>query len=107
AERTCRRWVLRVVRGEWTWPTAPPVGEQGRAARAAYGRAGRRGRLLVCDPRRRSRVGDLWDEPWMCTARLWCLDNSCRGTRRLISTFQHLLKKRAIPSNPLHMHPFK
>ena len=24
-------------------------------------------RLLVCDPRRRARVGALWDEPWMRT----------------------------------------
>ena len=58
AERARRRWVLRVVRGEWSWPTE----QQGR-----FGAAVRNvvARLLVSDPRRRARVGALWDEPWM------------------------------------------
>ena len=58
AERARRRWVLRVVRGEWSWPA-----EQ----QARFGAAVRNvvARLLVSDPRRRARVGALWDEPWM------------------------------------------
>ncbi|KAH9170761.1 kinase-like domain-containing protein [Lactarius sanguifluus] len=69
-ERARRRWVLRVVRGEWTWPAAAaPVGEEGEARGAQLVRlVGVRdvvARLLVCDPRRRARVGALWDEPWM------------------------------------------
>ncbi|KAH9069424.1 kinase-like domain-containing protein [Lactarius deliciosus] len=71
AERARRRWVLRVVRGEWTWPAAvaAPLGEEGEARGAQLVRlVGVRdvvARLLVCDPRRRARVGALWDEPWM------------------------------------------
>ncbi|KAH9015987.1 kinase-like domain-containing protein [Lactarius pseudohatsudake] len=67
AERARRRWVLRVVRGEWAWPAA--AGEEGEARGAQLVRlVGVRdvaARLLVCDPRRRARVGALWDEPWV------------------------------------------
>ncbi|KAF8265618.1 kinase-like domain-containing protein [Lactarius quietus] len=61
AERARRRWVLRVVRGEWTWPEAHGSTQLGRlvAVRSIVAR------LLVSDPRRRARVGALWDEPWM------------------------------------------
>jgi len=68
-ERARRRWVMRVVRGEWTWP--PPVerGEEeepkGAQLMAPPGMRNVVGRLLVSDPRRRARVGALWDEPWM------------------------------------------
>ncbi|KAH9024129.1 kinase-like domain-containing protein, partial [Lactarius hengduanensis] len=70
AERARRRWVLRVVRGEWTWPAAAAAaGEEGEARGAQLVRlVGVRdvvARLLVCDPRRRARVGALWDEPWV------------------------------------------
>jgi protein-serine/threonine kinase len=58
AERARRRWVLRVVRGEWAWP-AEPQGRFGAPVRNVVAR------LLVSDPRRRARVGALWDEPWM------------------------------------------
>ncbi|KAI9443703.1 kinase-like domain-containing protein [Lactarius psammicola] len=73
AERARRRWVLRVVRGEWAWP-APVVGEQEqgtgeevRGAQLVRLTAVRDvvARLLVSDPRHRARVGALWDEPWM------------------------------------------
>ena len=70
AERARRRWVLRVVRGEWAWP-APVVGEldQGEAHGVQLGRLGAVrnvvARLLVSDPRRRARVGALWEDPWM------------------------------------------
>jgi protein-serine/threonine kinase len=70
AERARRRWVLRVVRGEWTWP-APAVDEQvqGEPRGVQLMRLGAVrdvvARLLVSDPRRRARVGALWDEPWM------------------------------------------
>ncbi|KAN0141066.1 hypothetical protein V8E53_000822 [Lactarius tabidus] len=70
AERARRRWVLRVVRGEWTWP-APAVDEQAQGEprgvqlmRLATVREVV-ARLLVSDPRRPARVGVLWDELWM------------------------------------------
>ena len=76
AERARRRWVLRVVRGEWTWPV-PAAGDeqqlqvQGEPRGVQLMRLEKVrdvvARLLVCDPRRRARVGALWDEPWMCT----------------------------------------
>lgn len=75
AERARRRWVSRVVRGEWAWPDS--VG--GEQEQGAEGEGEARGaqlvrlmavrdvvaRLLVSDPRRRAHVGALWDEPWM------------------------------------------
>jgi protein-serine/threonine kinase len=70
AERARRRWVLRVVRGEWAWP-APAVDEQaqGEPRGVQLMRLGAVrdvvARLLVSDPRRRAHVGALWDEPWM------------------------------------------
>ncbi len=70
AERARRRWVLRVVRGEWAWPV--PVGEleqegEVRGAQLVRLAAVRNvvARLLVSDPCRRACVGALWDEPWM------------------------------------------
>ena len=73
-ERARRQWVLRVVRGEWTWPV-PAVDEQmqvqGEPRSVQLMRLEKVrdvvARLLVCDPRRRARVGALWDEPWMRT----------------------------------------
>ncbi|KAN0140648.1 hypothetical protein V8E53_001475 [Lactarius tabidus] len=70
AERARRRWVLRVMRGEWTWP-APAVDEQAqgepRGVQLMCLAAVRDvvARLLVSDPRRRAHVGALSDEPWM------------------------------------------
>lgn len=75
AERARRKWVLRVVRGEWTWPAmdgdgAPAVeshGEQLHGAALVRIAAVRNlvARLLVSDPNRRARVSALWDEPWV------------------------------------------
>ena len=76
AERARRRWVLRVVRGEWTWPV-PAAGDEQKLQVQGEPRGVQLMRLekvrdvvaqlLVCDPRRRARVGALWDEPWMRT----------------------------------------
>ncbi|KAI9436331.1 hypothetical protein H4582DRAFT_2130173 [Lactarius indigo] len=56
------------VHGEWNWH-ATPVGEkaQARGAQLVWLAPVRDvvGRLLVCDPRRRARVGALWEELWM------------------------------------------
>lgn len=85
AERARRRWVLRVVRGEWSWPAAPMSDDSAVSAAAVVeGGDGEllRGaalvriaavrklvaRLLVSDPRRRARVSAVWDEPWMRAA---------------------------------------
>jgi serine/threonine protein kinase len=80
AERARMRWVLRVVRGEWSWPVVPQAPTDALVCDGATvespeprGMALMRitavqsliARLLVSDPRRRARVSDLWDEPWM------------------------------------------
>ena len=83
AERARMRWVLRVVRGEWSWPVIPqaPTGDlmcDDSAAAAVEGLEPRGAalvgiaavqnlvaKLLVSDPRRRARVSALWEEPWM------------------------------------------
>ncbi|KAI9432546.1 hypothetical protein H4582DRAFT_1994213, partial [Lactarius indigo] len=49
AERSCRRWVLRVGAQLVRFTAVRDVVA----------------RLLVCDPRRRARVGALWEEPWI------------------------------------------
>ena len=79
AER--RHWLMRIARGEYEWP-----GDQGEGVEESqlqeeeekekdelvgssliHSRGARRivGRLLVRDPRKRARIGDLWDDPWM------------------------------------------
>jgi serine/threonine protein kinase len=78
AERARRKWVLRVVRGEWSWPAmdgdgAPAVESHGEPEPVLQGAAlvhiaavrNLVARLLVSDPNRRARVSALWDEPWM------------------------------------------
>lgn len=84
AERARMRWVLRVVRGEWSWPVIPQAPTDAlmcddSAAAAAMEGLEPRGaalvgvaavqnlvaKLLVSDPRRRARVCALWEEPWM------------------------------------------
>jgi protein-serine/threonine kinase len=80
AER--RHWLMRIARGEWTWPGVQS-GEQEEAtalpsdraaasaelvgARLVQSLGARRivGRLLVRDPRKRARIADLWDDAWM------------------------------------------
>jgi hypothetical protein len=73
---------MRIARGEYEWP-----GEQGEGVEDSqskmeveekekdelvgsdlmHSRGARRivGRLLTRDPRKRARIGDLWDDPWM------------------------------------------
>jgi protein-serine/threonine kinase len=78
AERARRKWVLRVVRGEWSWPPmdgdgAPAAKSDGGTESELHGTALVRilavrnlvARLLVSDPNRRARVSALWDESWM------------------------------------------
>jgi len=77
AERARRRWILRVVRGEWSWPVvsqdpAATLMDDGAVAEprgvalvriaAVHNLVAR---LLVSDPRSRARVSTLWDESWM------------------------------------------
>jgi len=78
AERARRKRVLRVVRGEWSWPamdvdSVPAVDRHGELEPELRGAALVRiaavrnlvARLLVSDPNRRARVSALWDEAWM------------------------------------------
>ena len=80
AERARRRWVLRVVRGEWSWPVVPlaradnqmcdgDAVENSEPCGAALVHIAAVqnivARLLVNDPSRRARVSGLWDAPWM------------------------------------------
>ena len=81
AER--RHWLMRIARGEYEWP-----GDQGEGAEDSqsevevekekekdelvgsdliHSQGARRivGRLLTRDPRKRARIGDLWDDSWM------------------------------------------
>lgn len=79
AER--RHWLMRIARGEYEWP-----GDLGEAVEESqsevemekekdelfgsdliHSRGARRivGRLLIRDPRKRARIGDLWDDSWM------------------------------------------
>ncbi|KAH9961053.1 kinase-like domain-containing protein [Russula dissimulans] len=79
-ERARRRWLLRVVRGEWSWPaiSQDPVDtlmSDGAAAESGELRGpdlvritavkNLVAKLLVSDPRSRARISALWDEPWM------------------------------------------
>ena len=77
AER--RHWLMRIARGEYEWP-----GDQGEGVEESqlevekekdeligsgliHSQGARRivGRLLIRDPRKRGRIGDLWDDSWM------------------------------------------
>ena len=77
AER--RQWLMRIARGEYEWP-----GDQGEGVEESpseiekekdelvgsglvHSQGARRivGRLLIRDPKKRARIGDLWDDSWM------------------------------------------
>ena len=76
AER--RHWLMRIARGEYEWP-----GDEGEGAAESqleekkkdeligsdllHSQGARRivGRLLIRDPRKRARIGDLWNDSWM------------------------------------------
>lgn len=75
-----RQWLMRIVKGEWVWPSHDPTGESGsvvgeregelRGAQLTKSAGARRvvGKLLVRDPSRRARIVDLWDDEWMGAA---------------------------------------
>lgn len=50
-----KRRMMRIAKGQYTWPDG--VGSVGARSVVA--------RLLVRDPKKRCRVGDLWGEEWM------------------------------------------
>ncbi|KAH9483657.1 CBL-interacting protein kinase 18 [Psilocybe cubensis] len=75
-----RHWLMRIAKGEWEWPGGDDVADEGDddddvrdlehelvGARLCKSRGARRivSRLLVRDPKKRARVGDLWDDAWM------------------------------------------
>lgn len=76
-----RHWLMRIARGEWEWPgegDGDGDGEEGVERDTDHRetlvgpklvklRGARRivSRLLVRDPRKRARIGDLWDDVWM------------------------------------------
>jgi len=70
-----RRWLLRIARGEYEWPTDSDDEPRcdGDDAKELVGPELARsqglkrivGRLLVRDPRKRARIMDLWEEDWM------------------------------------------
>ena len=84
AER--RQWLIRIARGEWTWPgdeieedaQESSIGQEPKrssdareeliGAKLVKSKGARRvvSRLLVRDPRKRARIGDIWDDVWMC-----------------------------------------
>ncbi|KAJ6606294.1 kinase-like protein [Mycena vulgaris] len=79
-----RRWLMCIARGEYEWPARMGEGE-GKEAELAGPRlvesVGARdvvARLLVRDPTRRAKIGELWDDPWMAGSGL--------GPPRLVTT---------------------
>lgn len=70
-----RRWLLRIARGEYEWPTDSDDEPRcdGDDAKELVGPELARsqglkrivGRLLVRDPRKRARIMELWEEDWM------------------------------------------
>jgi tRNA (cytidine32/guanosine34-2'-O)-methyltransferase len=68
-EQERRRRMMRIAKGQYTWPTTPVEAVAG--AEPAEGGIGSQevrslvGRLLVRDPRKRLRIGQVWEETWM------------------------------------------
>lgn len=67
-----RAWLMRIARGEYEWPEVEDEEAEGGEKELvgltlARSEGARRivGRLLVRDPRRRARIGDLWGDVWM------------------------------------------
>ncbi|KAF8810050.1 kinase-like protein [Phlegmacium glaucopus] len=84
-----RQWLMRIARGEYEWPGDQGEGVEERQSQVEekeqekdelvgtalmHSRGARRivGRLLIRDPNKRARIGDLWDDSWM---------TPCTGTR--------------------------
>jgi protein-serine/threonine kinase len=78
AER--RHWLMRIARGEYEWPGECAEESQSDVevekekekdelvgSGLIHSQEARRivGRLLIRDPRKRARIGDLWDDSWM------------------------------------------
>ncbi|KAJ7278963.1 kinase-like protein [Mycena rebaudengoi] len=75
-EAARRHWLMSIARGEWEWPARVAVeqregdGEEeeelaGARLVESEGAHGIVTRLLVRDPKRRAKLVDLWDDPWM------------------------------------------
>ena len=79
-----KHWLMRIARGEYEWPGGEGVEEESQShveeeeekdelvgSGLKHSQGARRivGRLLIRDPMKRARIGDLWDDPWMslCT----------------------------------------
>ncbi|TFK34875.1 hypothetical protein BDQ12DRAFT_688985 [Crucibulum laeve] len=73
-----RAWLMKIAKGEWTWPefeedasseVNPENSTDGELVgkRLALSAGAKRivSRLLVRDPRKRARIGELWDDEWM------------------------------------------
>lgn len=75
-----RQWLMRIARGEYEWPGDQGGVEEGQSAvevemerdelvgsGLVHSQGARRivGRLLIRDPKKRARIGDLWDDSWM------------------------------------------
>jgi len=76
-----RHWLMRIARGEWEWPGGEDGGDDSSEGvhvdadrremlvgpKLVQSRGARRvvTRLLVRDPQKRARIGDLWDDIWM------------------------------------------
>ena len=68
-----RQWLMRIARGEYEWPVFEPErsgegeGEELIGKRLVESAGARRivEKLLVRDPRKRTRVGELWGDEWM------------------------------------------
>ncbi len=68
-EKTERKALLmRIAKGEYSWPPLPEnedIPYRGAALVRSEGAQRVAGKLLVRDPRKRSRMMDLWEDDWM------------------------------------------
>ena len=112
AER--RHWLMRIARGEYEWP-----GDQGEDVEESqsevevekekekdelvgsdliHSQGARRivGRLLVRDPGKRARIGDLWDDSWMTLSgggdEMWWKERE-RGRERYDAWFSSMMTR--------------
>jgi protein-serine/threonine kinase len=77
-EREARRhWLMRIAKGEWTWPEGDPTPVlelgQGQGNEELVGAKLKESvgvkrvveKLLVRDPTKRAKVGELWEDEWV------------------------------------------
>jgi protein-serine/threonine kinase len=70
-----RHWLMRIARADWPWPQVPEA--SGLDQDSLYGphlveSVGAKrviGSLLVRDPKKRAKVGELWSDEWMREGR--------------------------------------